>query len=217
MNAIELLGICKSFQDVAILNDVSFSLESGKSACLFGASGSGKSSLLYIASGILNQDKGDVFIMGEKLENKEEKLVKIRRKYFGFIFQFHNLIPELTAFENILIAQKVCKKEDIPFAEFLLNELGLFEKRKQKIQTLSGGEAQRIAVIRAFSTKPEIVFADEPTGSLDPETAEKTINLILSLSKRQKTTLLAVSHNENFKSKFDLSFEIKDKSIHLLK
>jgi ABC-type lipoprotein export system ATPase subunit len=215
MKTLELKNICKSFKDVSILVNANISLAKGERMCLFGASGSGKSSLLYIASGILKQDEGDVFVMGEKMQT-EEDFLKARRQYFGFIFQFHNLIPELTVSENIFINQKICEKEDKKFADFLLNELGLFEKRDAKPQTLSGGEAQRVAVVRAFASKPAIVFADEPTGSLDPETGEKTITLILNLAKQQETSILAVSHNQSFKEKFDTSLEIANKALHLL-
>jgi ABC-type lipoprotein export system ATPase subunit len=215
MKTLELINICKSFNDVDILQNISLTINRGESTCLFGASGSGKSSLLYIASGIIKQDLGEVLVMDKKMQT-EEDFLNARRSYFGFIFQFHNLIPELSVSENIYINQKICNKEDKEFASFLLNELGLFDKKDMKPQTLSGGEAQRVAVIRAFASKPSIVFADEPTGSLDPQTGEKTMNLILDLAKQYSISLLTVSHNQNFKKKFDKNFEIKNKSLHLI-
>ena len=215
MTCLELKNVSKSFDNITLFKDVNFSLKVGERACLFGVSGSGKSSLLQICAGILKQDTGDVFIMNEELKGEKEVL-NARRKHIAFIFQFHNLIPELTVYENIIIAQEICKKKDTQFADFLLNELGLFEKRNQKPQTLSGGEAQRISVIRAFAVKPQIVFADEPTGSLDPEMGEKTIDLILSISKKFKISLLTVSHNMNFIPKFDINFELKAHHLILL-
>lgn len=209
MTQLELKNISKSFNGINLFNDVNFVLKKGERACLFGASGSGKSSLLQISAGILKQDYGEVFIMSEALKD-EESVVNARRNHIAFIFQFHNLIPELTVYENITIAQEICNKKDIKFTDYLLQELGLFTKRNQKPQTLSGGEAQRVAVVRAFATKPKIIFADEPTGSLDPQTGEKTIELILNTAKNLETSLLAVSHNNSFKSKFDIICEINN-------
>lgn len=209
---LELKSIAKSFDGITLFEDINLSLHAGERASLFGASGSGKSTLLQIGAGLVKQDKGDVLIMGKNL-NTEDEILRARREYFGFIFQFHNLIPELNVVENISIAQAISGKKDKNFIDFLLNELSLFEKRNQKPQTLSGGEAQRVAVIRAFATKPKIVFADEPTGSLDPETANKTIDLILKLAKDLSVSLLTVTHNTDFKTKFDTIFEIKNKNI----
>jgi ABC-type lipoprotein export system ATPase subunit len=212
MTHLELVNISKSFDGINLFKEVNFKLEKKETVCHFGSSGSGKSSLLQISAGILNQDCGSVFIMNKEIKN-EQDILNARRNYLSFIFQFHNLIPELTVFENISIAQNICSKKDDEFINFLLNELGVFEKKHYKPQMLSGGEAQRISVIRAFATKPKIVFADEPTGSLDPKNAEKTIDLIMSLAKEIECSVLAVSHNIEFRAKFDRAFELKDCSL----
>lgn len=207
MTVLELKSISKSFGEVKLFNDLNLTIEQGQTVGLFGPSGCGKSTLLYISCGILSPDFGEVFVMGKPL-NSEESILKARRENFGFIFQAHNLIPELTGIENILVPQEISKKKDAEFAKFLMQELGIFERRNEKPATLSGGEAQRFAIARAFATKPSIVFADEPTGNLDPETAEKTINLITSLAKEFNTSVLMVTHNYSFKKKFNFTLDI---------
>ncbi len=210
---LELLNINHSFKETGVLKNVNLSLKENKVTGLFGASGSGKSTLLYIASLILKPDSGRVLIDGKEPASEKE-IINARKKYFGFIFQFHNLIPEFTALENIKIACEICEKRDDEFVNFLLNELKIYEKRNEKPATLSGGEAQRFAIARAFATKPKIIFADEPTGNLDPETAEKTMSLITNLSKEYMASLLIVTHNYSFKNQFDKSFEIKNKTLY---
>lgn len=211
----ELKGISKSFKDAVILKDVNLAMKAGEMCGLIGASGSGKSTLLYIASRLLNSDSGSVFLNGKAIQTEAE-ILNARRKYFGFIYQFHNLIPELTGFENVLISQQIAGKKDLSFATELLKELGIFEKRNDSPATLSGGEAQRFAIARAFASKPAIIFADEPTGNLDPKTAEKALNLILSLAKKYKTALIFVTHNHNFIEKFDKCYSIEDSALKLI-
>lgn len=210
---LELVNINHTFKETEVLKNINLSIKPNTITGLFGASGSGKSTLLYIASLVLKPDSGKVLIEGEEPKSEEE-IRNARRKYFGFIFQFHNLIPEFTALENIKIACEICGKPNNEFITFLLNELGIYEKRNEKPATLSGGEAQRFAIARAFATNPKIIFADEPTGNLDPATAQKTMNLITSLSKEHKASLLIVTHNYNFKNQFDKSFEIKNKTLY---
>lgn len=213
MNALKLNSICKSFADINIFNNVNLEIERGKTACLLGPSGCGKSSLLYIASGILKQDSGMVEAMGMQLKT-EQDILNARRQFFGFIFQFHNLIGELTVMENLTLAQSICGKQDKTFAEHLLSKLGLLEKRNFSVHVLSGGEAQRVAIARAFAVKPAIVFADEPTGNLDPETGQKAISLILNLTKTFNATLLTVTHNYDFAKKFEKCFEIVNHKVN---
>ena len=212
METLKLEGIYKSFNEIKILENINFSIAPSQTVGLFGPSGCGKSTLLYIASCILASDTGKISVMGKEILTEQDVLFA-RRNHFGFIYQFHNLIPELNVFENILIAQGICGKIDKSFINFLLNELGIYEKAKSSPQTLSGGEAQRVAVARAFASKPSIVFADEPTGNLDPETAEKTINLITNLAKLHNSALLVVTHNYSFLEKFDKAFEIKNHQL----
>lgn len=209
---LELLEVSHSFKDVEVFKNVNFILPSNTITGLFGASGCGKSTFLYIASLMLKSDFGKIKINDEEIKTEKE-IMNVRRKYFGFIFQFHNLIPEFTALENIQIACDIASKRDDEFIKFLLNEMGVYEKRNEKPATLSGGEAQRFGIARAFAKKPSIVFADEPTGNLDPETAERTINLITNLSKQHKASLLIVTHNYKFQNKFDDNFEIKNKTL----
>lgn len=215
MNVASLQNICHSFGELEILKTIDIEIKEGSTNGLIGPSGSGKSTLLYILSGILTPSKGRVIIMEKELQN-ENDIMEARRKYFGFIYQFHNLIPELTAFENILIAQKICNKVDINFINFLLKELEVFQKKDYKIANLSGGEAQRFAIARAFATKPKIVFADEPTGNLDPKTAQTTIDLIFKLSKNNNSSLFLVTHNHTFLKKFDRCFAIEERGLKII-
>lgn len=207
-----LQNVSKSFDGVKILDDITLQVAEKEICGLVGASGCGKSTLLYIASKLLEPDNGEI-LLNRRAVKTEEEILNARRQNFGFIYQFHNLIPELTGFENVLIASEIAGKKDISFINDLLKELGILEKAKQKPATLSGGEAQRFAIARAFASKPSIIFADEPTGNLDPKTAENTFNLIVSLAKKFGTAIIFVTHNHNFIEKFDKCYTILESKL----
>lgn len=182
-----------------IFEDISFSMKRGEAVALLGRSGSGKSSLLNIISGIDIPDKGDVTINGKCLTQlSEQQRTLYRRRHIGFIFQFFNLIPTLTCEENLLLPLSLQGKINTvqhQHALSLLDEVGLLNRAQSFPDQLSGGEQQRVAIARALVHNPSLVLADEPTGNLDAETALSVLNLLRRLIKEQQMTLLLVTHS----------------------
>jgi lipoprotein-releasing system ATP-binding protein len=204
---LELREISKNFGETKVLNKVNFTLKASESASIVGPSGSGKSTLLYISSFLEKPSSGKVIINGKELLSETE-ILNARREYFGFIYQFHNLVSELTAIENARIHQQISGKRNEEFVKFLMEKAGIYNERNRKPALLSGGQCQRVAIVRALATKPKLIFADEPTGNLDPETAENSINLLLSLTKEQGASLLLVTHNYDFAKKTDSIYKM---------
>lgn len=202
---------------LTILTNISLQLERNKITVIVGASGAGKSTLLHILGGLDKPDKGDVIINNTHLFNLDDKsLSKFRNKNIGFIFQFHHLLPEFTAVENIAIAQMIngtSYNKAIKRAEELLESLGLSERRNHKPAELSGGEQQRIAVARAMANNPEIIFADEPTGNLDSANSEIMHKIFIDLKTKNNRTLLIVTHNPELVKIADNVIEMKDGQI----
>lgn len=200
---LELKNIKMEFKSgdstLRILNNANLSLLEGESVALIGQSGSGKSTLLQIAALLETPTFGEVIVDGKnafKLSDNEK--TKLRRETLGFVYQFHNLLPEFNALENVMIPQMIkgakrlnAKKN----AEKLLEQVGLSHRLSHFPKTLSGGEQQRIAIVRALATKPKLIIADEPTGNLDPDTADVVFNLFLRLVNESKTALLMATHN----------------------
>ncbi len=211
-------NITRSFYQASkrldILKGVNLELHKGDQVAITGASGCGKSTLLHILGGLDNSDAGEVFIQGKKLSDQSPKnLAKLRGFEIGFIFQFHYLMPELTALENILLPsqihgldQKACRKR----AFELLKILGLLERAAHHPSQLSGGERQRLALGRALICEPEILIADEPTGSLDPKSSEIVQNLLLELHRSLGLTTLVVTHSEKFASLFSKRLTLEE-------
>ncbi|NLT50728.1 MAG: ABC transporter ATP-binding protein [Ignavibacteria bacterium] len=201
-----------------VIKDVSLELEQNNITVIVGASGAGKSTLLHILSGLDKPDSGSVLIKGTDISSlPDEKLSLFRNKHIGFIFQFHHLLPEFTASENISIAQMISgeslKKAQIR-SEELLDIVGLSERGTHKPAQLSGGEQQRVAVARAIVNNPEIVFADEPTGNLDSANSEIIHNLFIRLKEERGLTFLIATHNPEMVKLADRVIEIKDGIIH---
>jgi ABC-type lipoprotein export system ATPase subunit len=212
MTVLELKNISHSFGEVNILKNAFLEIKAGELTGVFGPSGCGKSTALYIGAGMLKPQQGEIHAYGKNLDS-EESIIFARKNHFGFIYQFHNLIPELTVFENVMIASIISGKKDKEFVSFLLNELGIYEKRNYAPAELSGGQAQRCAIARGFAGKPGIVFADEPTGNLDPITAKLTMELILKQAKKNQTAILFISHNQNFMKLMDKCVTIEKGSF----
>ena len=186
-----------------IINDVSLNVEKGEFVSIMGPSGSGKSTLLYILSGIESFDKGEVYLSGKEISNiKGNELSDIRRNHIGFVFQNPELIPEINVIKNILIPVSSNKKEKINKAEELLKELGLKDYQNRNVNNLSGGEKQRVAIIRALINEPDIIFADEPTGALNQSATKETMELFLQL-KSKGNTILMVTHDAKVASYSD--------------
>jgi len=198
--------------DVEVFRDLTFALEEGELACLIGPSGSGKSTLLHLLGTLDKPSSGEVVIEGENVAAMDDKeLSAFRNHRIGFIFQFHHLLPEFTALENVAMPGMIAGKsfsEIRPRAEELLTDVGLSERLEHRPGMLSGGEAQRVAVARAFLMSPAIILADEPTGNLDARNSEILFNIITNLSRKHRQSFLIATHN------LDLAKQ-SDRVLHL--
>ena len=202
---------------VHALRNINVKFNNGEFVAVLGASGSGKTTLLNILGTLDKPTSGKVLIDGKDLSSLNEKgIVELRRRKIGFIFQFYNLMPVLTAFENIelpLIISGVPKKEAQKRARDLLAAVGLTDRASHRPDELSGGQQQRVAVARALANKPKIILADEPTGDLDSATGEQVMALLLKLSKEQGTTVLAATHDVSLLKLADRALRMKDGQI----
>ena len=200
---------------VKALDDVNVSIEDGQFAAVIGTSGSGKSTLLNMLGGLDVPTSGSVQIEGNKLEEmSEEQLTVFRRKRIGFIFQNHNLIPYLTAYENIVLPVRLDgKKEDKKFLKEIVHFLELDGKLSNYPSHLSGGQQQRVAIARALITKPALLLCDEPTGNLDSRTSDKVIDLLKMTSEKFHQTIVMITHNPEIAQKADRRIRIEDGRI----
>ena len=194
-------GLCKEVQDasgkLAILRDISFALEAGQTAAIVGASGSGKSTLLGILAGLDTPTAGTVHLAGQDLfALDEDQRAALRARHVGFVFQSFQLMPNLTALENVMLPLELAGVPDAKAqATAMLQRVGLGERLQHRPKVLSGGEQQRVALARAFVVKPELLLADEPTGSLDHATGAAIMDLMFALNREQGTTLVLVTHD----------------------
>jgi len=210
-------GITKSYGPLNILKGVDLSVEKGEIVSIVGSSGAGKSTLLHILGSLDTPDAGTIFINNEPVHSlKGSKLAAFRNKDIGFVFQFHHLLPEFSAIENVCIPGWIAgrsKRKVKEEATKLLNLLGLSQRLDNKPDQMSGGEQQRVAVARALINNPSIVFADEPTGNLDSANAEALHHLFLELRNTLQQTFLIVTHNEELASMSDRTIHMKDGRI----
>lgn len=211
---IKAANITKSFGPLQVLKGVTLEAPKGKIISIVGASGAGKSTLLQILGTLSLPDGGTLQIDNSNpLSMSEKELARFRNKHIGFVFQFHHLLPEFTALENVclpaFIAQ-TAKKDAEKRASELLTFLGLKDRLTHKPNELSGGEKQRVAVARALINKPSVIFADEPTGNLDSQNQQEMHDLFFSLRDEYKQTLIIVTHDRNFAKMSDVIVEIKD-------
>lgn len=200
---------------VKALDDVNVSIEDGQFAAVIGTSGSGKSTLLNMLGGLDVPTSGSVQIEGNKLEEmSEEQLTVFRRQRVGFIFQNYNLIPYLTAYENIVLPVRLDgKKEDKKFLKEIVHFLELDGKLSNYPSHLSGGQQQRVAIARALITKPALLLCDEPTGNLDSRTSDKVIDLLKMTSEKFHQTIVMITHNPEIAQKADRRIRIEDGRI----
>lgn len=220
---LEAKDIFKSFyktneSKLNILKGVSLQVEQGKISVIVGASGAGKSTLLHILGGLDYADSGEVKIKNKNIfQLNDEKLSKFRNQHIGFVFQFHHLLPEFNALENIaipiMISGATLSKANKRAGE-LLELVGLSGRFHHKPSELSGGEQQRVAVARALANNPDIIFADEPTGNLDSENSDMLHKLFVELKEKLGVTFLIVTHNSNLMNLGDKIFEMKDGQIY---
>lgn len=199
-------------QRLHVLKDVSFTLPEGSLACLLGPSGSGKSTLLNILGGIETVDEGEIIVNGARLSHMNKKeLERYRRKQLGFVFQFYNLVENLTVRENILTGAYL--SDDPLNVNALAEELGIADQLHKFPSEISGGQAQRVSIARAMAKKPSLFICDEPTGALDYESAKAVLHLIEDLNKKHKTTILMATHNEAIASMCHVILRLHDGSL----
>ena len=214
---IEVRDIWKSFGTLEVLKGVNLRVEKGEIVAIVGKSGAGKTTLLQIIGTLDRPTKGDIVVNGERLMAKGDKeLAAFRNKHIGFIFQFHQLLPEFTALENVCIPAMIAREKESeykPRAEKLLRELGLGDRMDHKPNELSGGEKQRVAAARALMMSPDIILADEPTGSLDEKNKKELSELLLKLRKEYGQTILLVTHDKELAGIADRVIEIVDGRI----
>ena len=212
-------NIYKRYDTVQVLKGVDIEIKKGEVASIVGPSGSGKSTLLHILGTLDKADKGAVSMNNTNIHLLSgNKLAAFRNKHIGFVFQFHHLLPEFTAMENVCIPGWLAgrKKNEVKEeAVRLLTMLGLSQRMENKPNQLSGGEQQRVAVARALINKPDIVFADEPTGNLDSSNAQELHRIFFDLRDKFNQTFLIVTHNEELAQLSDRIFHMKDGKIAL--
>ena len=196
------------------LHDASFTVEKGELAVILGSSGAGKTTALNILGGMDTPTSGQLFIDGKDISKFSKKqLTGYRRTDIGFVFQFHHLLPEFTALENVMIPAFIAgrsKKDAEQHAKALLSDLGLAERLTHKPSELSGGEQQRVAIARALINNPSVLFADEPSGNLDTKTKEELHNLFFELRKKYGQTIVIVTHDPDLAKMCDRSFYMID-------
>ncbi len=202
---IKVQNVSKSYWrdsfEVPVLNNITINVNSGDFLALMGPSGSGKTTLLNLIAGIDRPSKGNIIIENNDITKySESELAKWRSNNIGFIFQFYNLIPVLTAYENVelpLLLTKLSKAERKKHVEFALNLVNLGDRMHHYPKQLSGGQEQRVAIARAIVTDPLIIVADEPTGDLDKHSAQEVLKLLEQLNQEHKKTIIMVTHDSN--------------------
>jgi lipoprotein-releasing system ATP-binding protein len=214
--ALEARGLAKTFRqgpkDVHVLQDVSLQLHAGQSLAIVGASGAGKSTLLHILGGLDEPDRGEVMVEGQSLwKLSAAERAQARNLTMGFVYQFHHLLPEFSALENVampLLIRGDKTAEATASAANILDRVGLSERLDHKPGELSGGERQRAALARALVGNPRVVLGDEPTGNLDERTADHVYGLLLELNQELKTSLLLVTHDKRLAARMDQQLEL---------
>lgn len=210
---IEIKGIKKSYGNLEVLKGIDLKINKGEVVSIVGPSGAGKTTLLHIIGTLDNADAGSVVIDGIDISTlNKKKLAEFRNRHIGFVFQFHQLLPEFTAIENIMIPAFIggaSKKEARKKAEELLQFMGLTERANHKPKELSGGEKQRVAVARALINRPSVILADEPSGSLDTKNKEELHQLFFDLRDKFGQTFVIVTHDEGLA-------QLTDRTIHMV-
>jgi ABC-type lipoprotein export system ATPase subunit len=229
MMLLELKNITKKYQSPSgsetrtVLDDLSLEVKAGDSIAILGPSGSGKSTLLNIMGSLDKPTHGEVILDGENLfEHDDNQLAEIRNKKIGFIFQLHHLLPQCTVLENVLIPTLAGSndrdKADLEKrAKQLLEKVNLEKHSEHRPAQLSGGEQQRVAVVRAMIHKPPLLLADEPTGSLDQRSAENLAQILIQLNKVEKVTLILVTHSEKLASHMQKIYDLTNGKLKVRK
>lgn len=207
----------KKYSSLTVVNDVSLNIKKGEVVSVIGPSGAGKSTLLHLLGGLDKPDSGSVSINDSNMfALPEKKQAAFRNKHIGFVFQFHHLLPEFTAVENVAVPLWIAgkgKAEALQAAKEMLDVVGLSGRLDNKPSEMSGGEQQRVAIARALINKPSVIMADEPTGNLDSNNAASVHNLFLDLRKQFEQTFVMITHNEELAEMTDRTLIMKDGSI----
>ena len=211
-------NLCKSFHDadkeLKVLQGIDFAVNENQLVAIRGSSGSGKSTLLHLLGGLDTATTGEVFWHDENINLlSEKKKCRLRNKHLGFVYQFHHLLPEFTALENVvmpLLISDTKLSEAKKIANDFLAKVDLSDRKHHKIGELSGGERQRIAIIRALITRPKCVLTDEPTGNLDAKTAEHVLQVMLDLQRELGTSFVIVTHDLNLAKQMQINYELEN-------
>src|SRR5687768_10188909 len=212
---LDIQNVSKTYQSagrtLTVLDNINFSVQAGSTVSIVGPSGSGKTTLLGLCAGLDHASSGSVELQGIKLEKlTEDERAQTRNQYIGFIFQNFQLLPTLTALENVMVPLELRGEKNVkPRALDLLDKVGLADRSHHYPSQLSGGEQQRVSLARAFLNRPSILFADEPTGNLDADTSGKIVNLIFDLNKQAGTTLILVTHDFDLANKTGRIIKLK--------
>ena len=224
-NVLEFKGVFKHYMQaknkIEILADASFQIEEGQISAIVGESGSGKSTLLHIAGLLDSANSGEIILLGQNISKIcESNKNTFRLQNLGFIYQYHHLLPDFTALENILMPQIIMgaqRQIAMEKATILMEKLNISDKGSNFPGELSGGQQQRVAIARAMINNPQIILADEPTGNLDSANANEVFDMLKTLAMEQKTSILLVTHSQEIASKSDKVFELKQKQIQQIK
>lgn len=218
---LEFSNVSKFFVDsnkasIKILEEANLIVKSGEICILTGPSGIGKTTVLQLAGLLENPSCGKIFIDGVHAKNEKVATI-IRRQKIGFVYQFHHLLPEFNVLKNVMIPlliSGISKKNAEQQATEILDELGIEQIKNHNVYEISGGQKQRAAIARAIVTKPKLIIADEPTGNLDQENAQKVFDLLVKLSRKYKISILVATHNNSFSSQCDHTIKIIDRKLH---
>jgi lipoprotein-releasing system ATP-binding protein len=217
-------SISKTYSDgqgvLSVLNNINFSIHQSERVAIVGASGSGKSSLLHILGGLDKPSKGEVTLnQVALLDCNQQKQAELRNKHLGFVYQFHHLLAEFTALENVAMPQRIAgikAKQAMGVAQDALALVGLTDRASHKPNALSGGERQRVAIARAIVNKPKVLLADEPTGNLDAKTGEQIFQLLLSLQQQTNMALVIVTHDNKLADKMHRTLTLVNGKLEAL-
>lgn len=215
---LELKNVYRSFkqgnQTLQVLRGINLDVEKGEIIALVGPSGSGKSTLLQLAGLLEKPTKGDIYIEGQKCSSLNDTIrTSLRRDSLGFVYQYHNLLPDFDALENVMLPQLIAGKKEKDareFAKWLLKKMGLEKRLKHRPSEMSGGEQQRVAIARALANTPKLLLADEPTGNLDPKTSEIVFNELLSVVKETGLSALVATHNFDLADRMDRKVRLEE-------